>query len=231
MSNNWKHIWSKHQAPESENLDLNFLLAVDGFDTNYGGIQEAAWHQYLHYLATQLKIVKDDSIFEIGCGAGAFLHPFWKKGHRVGGIDYSANLVKTALAAMPKAKIVAGEAIEFQDDEQFDLVVANSVFHYFPSHEYAEIVLSLMLKKSRKCIGIFDVLDIEHQEKAIARRKADLGDAEYEKKYRGLDHLYYHRSWFHNILAQESAKVITESQNIQGYDNSPYRFNVFIYKQ
>jgi trans-aconitate methyltransferase len=169
-------------------------------------------------------------VFEVGCGAGAFLYPFYQQGNRVFGIDYSANLVKIALDVMPQAAISVGEAIDMPLKNQFNVVVSNGVFLYFPSYEYAAIVLQHMLQIATKCIGIFDVPDLSQKEEAISRRKALIGEAEYEQNYRGIEHIYYNKDWFYQLLANEPVKVTIEDQYIRDYGNSQYRFNVFISK-
>ncbi|NEO93342.1 MAG: class I SAM-dependent methyltransferase, partial [Moorea sp. SIO3G5] len=162
-------------------------------------------------------------LLEVGCGAGTFLYPFYQQGNPVAGIDYSANLVKIALAAMPQATISVGEAIDLPRDRQFDVVLSGGVFHYFPTYDYAAEVLRGMVQIAQKSIGILDVPDLSKQESAISARKAGMGDAEYEEKYRGLDHLYYTKDWFQQVLATESVQVTMEDQCLQGYDNSKYQ--------
>lgn len=230
MQNNWQKIWNQRQLETTVKSTLQQLIAVDGFDGSCGGIDETAWMEYVESLAAKLQITPKDSIFEVGCGAGAFLYPFYQKGNRVAGIDYSEKLAKIALDIMPRADIIVGEAINIPKEPTFDIVVANSVFFYFKAREYAADVLSHMLQMATKGVGIFDVPDLSKKEEAISLRKAKLGEAEYEEKYRGLEHLYYSKEWFQQVLANKPVKVMIEDQAIKNYGNSRYRFNVFIHK-
>ena len=230
MQNNWQKIWNERQLETTVKSTLQQLIAVDGFDGSCGGIDETAWMEYVESLAVKLQITPKDSIFEVGCGAGAFLYPFYQKGNRVAGIDYSEKLAKIALYIMPRADIIVGEAINIPKEPTFDIVVANSVFFYFKDREYAAGVLSHMLQTAIKRVGIFDVPDLSKKEEAISLRKAKLGEAEYEEKYKGLEHLYYSKEWFQQVLANKPVKVMIEDQAIKNYGNSRYRFNVFIDK-
>lgn len=230
MQNNWQKIWNQRQLETTLKSTLQQLIAVDGFDGSWGGIDETAWMEYIESLTAKLQISAKDSIFEVGCGAGAFLYPFYQKGNRVAGIDYSENLAKIAINIMPRADIIVGEAINIPQKPTFDFVVANGVFFYFKDCEYAAEVLSLMLQMANKGVGIFDLPDWSKKEEAISMRKAKLGDAEYEEKYRGLEHLYYKKEWFEQVLANKPVKVVIEDLSIKNYGNSRYRFNVFIHK-
>lgn len=231
MLNKWEQVWNQKQLEPTPDLSLEQLLEADGFSSQFGGLKESgAWLEYVERLANQLEISQDDSIFEVGCGAGAFLYRFYQKGNNVGGIDYSANLAKIALSVMPKADISVGEAIDIPVTNQFDIVVSNGVFLYFPTYEYAASVLQRMVQMATKSIGIFDVPDLSKQDEALTVRKAKLGEAEYQEMYQGLDHLYYSKEWFQQELANEPVQVRIEDQNIRGYGNNEYRFNVLIHK-
>lgn len=229
MENNWYTIWNRRQQTETYKSTLTSLLALDGFDTAYGAMEESAWVNYVNRLAAKLQINSDDSIFEVGCGAGALLYPFYQKGNPVAGIDYSANLVKIAKDVMPKAAITVGEAIDISTDNFFDVVLSGSVFLYFPNYDYAANVLRRMVKIAKKSIGVLEIPDLSKQAEALKMRKGKMGEAEYEEKYRGLEHLYFSKDWFDQVLANEAVTLTVEDQNIPGYRNSDYRFNVFIH--
>ncbi|HBE16106.1 MAG TPA: class I SAM-dependent methyltransferase [Cyanobacteria bacterium UBA11149] len=230
MENNWYTIWNRRNQTGTFKSTLASLIAADGFDTAYGGIEESAWMEYVQHLTAKLEINRDDSIFEVGCGAGAFLYPFYQQGNPVAGIDYSENLVKIAKDTMPKVAISVGEAIDISGKSQFNVVLSNGVFLYFPNYDYAGDVLQSMVKIAKKSIGIFEIPDLGKKQEALKMRKGMIGDAEYEEKYRGLDHLYFSKDWFQEVLAAEGVRVKIEDQDIPGYGNSQYRFNVFIYK-
>jgi SAM-dependent methyltransferase len=229
MNNRWQQIWQNRHVVLPTTSILPCLMAEDGFDT-FNGIQESAWMIYHDQISSRLQIQPHDSIFETGCGAGAFLYPWYLRQMNVGGIDYSGNLIEIARRIMPRADLQIHEAIHLNPEEPYDIVVANSVFFYFQGLDYAASVLTRMLQKARRAVAILDVADLARKEECIAQRRKALGPVEYEKKYAGLDHLYYDRNWFSDAVRGLNVKVHVEDQNIPGYAHNPFRFNVFITK-
>jgi len=225
----WRAVWNSRQTDRRGKSTLDRLISVDGFDSAFGGaIESGDWIRYLDSIAAKLGVEPGDSIFEVGCGAGAFLYPFFVKGHRVAGIDYSEHLTEIARDAMPGIPILVDEAIEMPADLRFDFVTSHSVFFYFHDLRYAATVLRKMNLAAVKGVGIFDVPDAAKKKEAMQYRKGKLGNDEYERRYKGLTHLYYERSWFERTLAGEDLDVVTEDQDIPGYGNNRYRFNVFM---
>lgn len=231
-SDTWKDVWSRKQLDRALRSTLERLLAADGFDSGFGGsVSVGDWLAYLESIATRLGIERNDSIFEVGCGAGAFLYPFYERGHRVAGIDYSESLVSIAREVMPGAEIHLGEASRMPGEGRFDIVVSHSVFFYFDDHGYAAAVLRRMFDVAVRAIGIFDVPDADKKEAALRYRKGILGEASYGERYKGLEHLYYNKDWFRQTLGSGSYDIRIDDQHIPGYGNNPYRFNVFIEKK
>ena len=137
--NNWHRVWSNRQHAINQDLGvspLHKLISLDGFDSPLGTMAEGDWNAYLSLFAQRCGLESGDSIFEVGCGSGAFLFPLWLRGHPVGGLDYSSELVLMAQYVMPGSVIYAQEATQFSDDEKSDHVIANHVIHYFSSLDY-----------------------------------------------------------------------------------------------
>lgn len=210
--------------------NLEFLIEADGFNSGAGKIEKAAWLSYVSSVAEFAGLRENDSIFEVGCGSGAFLYEFYKKGHRVGGIDYSPSLIELAAFAMPNMDFGVREAFETESDPAYDFVVANSVFQYFPSYEYAADTILKMYRKSDRIVGILDLNDLAHEEEALRIRRGALTEGEYEKKYAGLNHLFYDRDFVSKVLAGQKASVRVYDQRIENYGNNKFRFNVVIEK-
>ena len=58
------------------------------------------------------------------------------------GLDYSQSLINIAKIALPKAHLVATEAISSVfEDVYFDVIFSHSVFQYFPSMAYTDDVI------------------------------------------------------------------------------------------
>ena len=74
MGNNWKEIWNRRNSIKNTNLDLSDLIALDGFDAGAGKIEIEDWREYVHRVSQKLNLQAGNSVFEVGCGAGAFLY-------------------------------------------------------------------------------------------------------------------------------------------------------------
>jgi len=228
--NNWKSIWNNRRY--NENLStLQALIAADGFDSGFGSFSQDDWLSYIDDVSSVLGIVKrETSIYEVGCGSGAFLYPFYKQNHRVGGVDYSEKLLKIAINHMPNSDFTLSEAISINTSSSYDIVISNSVFHYFPTQEYAKNVILKMLQKARKSVAILDLNDNAKKEMAEQLRQSTMSKEEYLKKYANLNQLYYDKEWFEKIALQFGYEIKIWDQQINNYLNSAYRFNVVIEK-
>ena len=175
------------------------------------------------------KIKTPLSFYEIGCGAGLSLKILHDDmDHVVGGSDYSKNSIMKANDWMISDDIRYLEAINVPIYPKYDYVVAFSVFHYFKDFEYLEKILDIMLKKSNKGIGIFDVCDEEKKDIYVETRKAS--DPDYEKRYVGLDHLFIHKNFWNDFAKKNNLQLIIEDQHIDKYKNSKLRYNVYLIK-
>jgi len=228
--NKWKNIWDRRNITQDTVSNLQKLISIDGFDTGYGTISEDEWLCYVTYIQNKLKMKSNDSIYEVGCGAGAFLYPFYKK-YLIGGLDYSDKLIQTAKEYLPKGSFKVTEAVQCPIEVKYDYVISNSVFFYFDSYEYAERVLEKMITKATKGIAVLEVNDYEKIEESMKLRKGYLSDEEYTERYEGLEHLYYKKQWFIEIAKKHNLEIEIEQQNINNYANNIYRFNVFMFKK
>lgn len=222
---NWKDIWENRHENTSESSILMRLIALDGFDTGHGTISEDAWLQYIDTIKEKLCIDSHTSIFEIGCGAGAFLYYFSENGNNIGGIDYSHSLINIANKYINSNDLSVCEAINLDCQKKYDVIISNSVFFYFPSLEYASNVLEKMLEKCKKSIAILEINDSSKKDIALSIRNQNC-----QKNYDGLNHLYYEKDWFISFAKKHNIVIKIEDQCISGYDNSSYRFNVFLSK-
>lgn len=206
-------------------------MAADGMDTGFCGVTDDAWREFVRRVSSTLEIAPGASVFEVGCGAGAFLYELYETGCMVGGIDQSAALVSYARQAMPRGRFAVGEATSIDPDDPYDVVVSCGVFLYFPTLEYARTVIAQMAAKARRAIAILDVPDLARQEQAIAFRRGTLGEAAYEEKYRGLEHLYYDKSWINEVMQSCGlGRTRIDDQAIPGYGSGAHRYNAFGWK-
>lgn len=226
---NWKTIWGGKTPDAEYGLSLEGLLRMAGFASPFGGLQgTSAWREYVARQASLLGLQAGESVYEVGCGAGAFLLPLHESGHAVAGSDFSSAMTAVAQDVMPQGDFQTLEASNLPQTPQTDVVLANGVFLYFPNMDYAARVLRRMVSKARRAVGVFDVCDLALKEEALFTRRTALGEAAYAKAYYGLDHLYLSREWFAQTLSDLPVTVEYCSQFLEGYGNSRFRYNVYV---
>jgi ubiquinone/menaquinone biosynthesis C-methylase UbiE len=227
----WHEIWEKKPDDETATSTLSSLLSADGYDT-LAAITPKAWTEHVHRIASRTALRESDSVFDVGCGAGAFLWPFREKGQPVGGLDYSSRQIDRARAAMPEvADFTVGEALTLADRPTYDAVIACGTFLYFQDLPYAEGVLRRMAAKAERTMAILDLPDLAKKEEILRWRERALGQETYRLRYAGLSHLYYAKEWFDHLLQQMNVTYAIEDQLFEGYNHSPFRFNVFAWKE
>ncbi len=225
----WDALWTKRTIPPSQGSTLADLLAADGFDSGFSRLSEASWSAGVRRLAAALRLTPGASVFEVGCGAGAFLYELERLGCEVSGVDLSPALIGKAAEAMPSGRFAVSDAAAFQVEPRVDAVISFGVFLYFSSLDYAAQVLDRMVEKARRVVAVLDVPDLARREEDLAyRRKLAGGEAAHAARYAGLDHVYYDRAWLADALrARGLVDVSVEDQAIDGYGNAPFRFNAW----
>lgn len=165
-------------------------------------------------------------------GAGEFLFALKElyPSVNVAGIDYAAGQIEVATVVLPDGKFAVQNAVQIDTDTTFDFVLANGVFHYF-SPQDSEIVLKRMIKKARHAVAVTEIPDSALQDELELIRRGALNTEEYDKKYAGLKHTYYEKSWFTETVPQWNLGIleVTVTQGmIPNYAQNRYRYNCFI---
>lgn len=224
-------MWAARRLDPARGSLFAQLMAADGLDTGFGDVGEASWRGFIRHTAAVAGIRAGDSVFEVGCGAGAYLYELSEMGCTVGGLDSSEALLGYAREALPHGRWIHGDAPELDATERWDVVTACGVFLYFPDLGYARVVLERMTRKARRAVMVLEVPDLAKREATEAARRKRTGDAEYAAKYDGLAHLYMDKAWFETTLRELGfGRVRIEDQAIEGYENSASRFNVFAWR-
>lgn len=186
MVNNWQTIWNARVLGTKDDITLDALIRLDGFDSGAGYISVEDWSAAVARVADLLGIQDGESVFEFGVGSGAFL--FELNEQRCisgGGVDYSLPLIEVARRALPKFEFICAEAKDVLPQPQADHCISHSMFHYFDL-PYAERVLECMAAKARKTVVILEVPDEATREAAERIRSAQMTPEEYQKKYVGF---------------------------------------------
>tara|TARA_B100001250_G_C19813324_1_gene796900 strand:- start:3719 stop:4396 length:678 start_codon:yes stop_codon:yes gene_type:complete len=221
--NDWYEIWN-NRSINKKPYDMLNLLKLNGHDTNTGSINKEDWLNYFKLIYKKSNINKLDSIYEIGCGAGAFLKIFYDLDHEVSGSDYSKNLLKVIKEIMPNAFFKNEHANKINTEKKYDIVLANSVFQYFPNYSYADKVLDNMLNKCKKKILILDINDYSKKNEMIFLKK-EIQPGKINKKY--IKHQFYDKNYFEKIALKYGLLIDIFPQNINNI-NSKYRYNVIM---
>lgn len=164
-SDRWERIWQEKGTggPGTVQLagDAALLraLGLGGYLTNTAQVTPDAWSAYVQAIAREMALRPGDRVFEVGCGAGAFLMPLRAFGCATNGVDYSPGLVAAARQALPGGQFEVGEARKVDTAEKYDVVLSNGVFLYFPDFDYAAEVLDRMVRKSLRYTAVLDVSD------------------------------------------------------------------------
>lgn len=225
---NWKKIWNKNKRVEK--IILETLIKADGFDSGAGSFSVDNWSEYLQLFFKKLDIKNGQSVFDVGCGSGAFIYPLFIQNHKVGGVDYSSVLINLANTIMKNSSFEIDEAINIDINEKYDLVISHSVFHYFKNLEYAKNTIEKMFNKSNSKIAILDINDKSKEDMYHKIRMTGMSKDKYIEKYKGLEHMFYETSWFKNIADELECKIDIFDQSYDRYANSALRFNVIMEK-
>jgi SAM-dependent methyltransferase len=231
----WKEIWngkrSATPAPaRDEDAILSELLTLNGYNTPTASVAAGTWRSHVVDLATRHGLLPTDRVFEVGCGAGAFLYPLSRIGCATDGIDYSESLVAAARRYLPASRFTVGEARDIDPAEKYDIVLSSGVFLYFADEAYALEVMRKMVDKCVRGAWILDVNDADMQEEALAIRRASYPPGEYDRAYAGLQQLYLAKSWFREFAADHGLGCRIEPQTLAGYVSAKYRYHVYLTK-
>ena len=209
------------------------LKRADGFDTqDVEGYYEAFYKQWNGMADTIFEHCgnKVNSVYEVGCGSGVNLYLFQRlKGvKKLGGLDYSSNLIEIAKGVLDEADLICDEAANVSAEPEYDVVLADSVFQYFQDTAYGEKVLERMWLKTKKMLIITEIHDIDRKEEHLAYRRKCVEN--YDEKYAGLDKTFYSKEMFQKFAERVNAKcMIVEPQN-DLYWNNRFVFDCYIYR-
>lgn len=231
MEQCWQQVWIRKGNQVSDVSGLDKLLKADGFASGPGKIQKAEWIGYVARVKERIRLSDKTRALEVGCGGGAFLSEVSNR-ERIIGVDYSESLLRVCKKAFSRATVVGADAaaLPFRDNA-FEVVFANSVFQYFPNLEYAERVIKEISRVTR-WHGRIAILDINDKQKKgeYEKRRTQISGNTYAARYSSLQHLFFEKEWFRLFADKAGLTCQIENQNIPGYENSPFRFNVFFVK-
>ena len=127
-------------------------------------------------MAETLDIGPGTRVFEVDCGDGALLLPFYANGYVVGGTDGDAAMIERAIAAMPEGLFPVGMASALDPAVPWDVVLCRSL-----SSKSAEDLakadmrglVARMFAKATHAIALLNVPDQHHR--ALLHALAEVG--------------------------------------------------------
>jgi len=229
----WYRIWRKKgrnlvfPASSSEEL-LRMLLCLAGYDSPTASLSMQDWSTHIEYVKRTLALTADDSVFEVGCGAGAFLYGLQRYCRTVGGLDYSRPLLKVARKVLTSNCLITAEAIRLPASPKYDHVVSQGVFHYFPDEAYAAQVVRRMVAKAVRTVAVLDVNDAAKAEEAREQRRKAYADSGHPNEE--LSQLYLHREFFRMLADELNCHLRIDESVMRKAINSGFRYNAFLFK-
>lgn len=224
-------VWSQrkkvfHETENGHSI-LERLIRTNGFDSPLGMMHESDWLLFIDKITKKVGIAESDTIFEVGCGSGAFLYPYHVKGHTVSGVDYAPGQIEVARIAMPDRKdyLHPYEAIDISIDPKYDFVTTNQVIHFFPSLDYAETTIIKMLSKAKKTVLLAGVPDLNLKVESEKARRDILGPEKYEELYQGLENLYFDKKWLEGLAKQMGFDCHFSGHEMPGFAQNKFRFD------
>ena len=220
----WDLLWEK----KGENIKEFDPVKLGGFDNNTGEFNEDFVNVVASEIKSKLELSKEDELLDVGCGAGMLLIPLSKYVKSVSGVDLSSSLINQFRKNFKEANLFVSGAdkLPFQKDS-FNKIFVHSVFQYFPSLQYARQSILEMIRVCRKGgrILIMDIPDSAKKELSDAYR-AKLGPGRTSDP--SLNHRFYEKEFFKEICEKNNLKYEIWNQDIKGYKNSEFRFNILI---
>lgn len=114
------------------------------------------------HVAETLDIGPGTRVFEVDCGDGAFLYPFYMNGYIVGGSDGDAVMIESALAVMPEGLFTVGRTSALDPTVPWDVVVCRS-WSGAPDQDSMRGLLARMFAKATHAIALLNVPESRHQ--------------------------------------------------------------------
>ncbi len=222
---NWYGIWNSRSLGFAGSIQES-LVRANGFDSGAGEVDVNRYTEFVELFSQLINLEPYESVFEVGCGSGAFLYPL--RTIKIGGLDYSKPLIEIAKGFLPNGDFICDEATNLNTDEKYDHVFAHSVFQYLSLNQ-AKIVLSKMIQKSRKTVSILDIPNIENRSEQENERRSNIGEESYISKYQNLFHTYYSAEFFVDLpelVGKKSKKIDTSVMN---YSSNDFRFGIVFY--
>ena len=147
----------------------------------------AGYRRVLEALLAAALARKPGSVLDLGIGLGLLSQRLAQAGHRITGVDFSAEMLSLARQNLPHARLVRADFAEGWPaelkDERFDLIVSSYAFHHVP--QARKVAFLQRLLQGLEPAGMILIGDIAFQSEKLmqACRQASLPDWDEEEDY------------------------------------------------
>ena len=197
---------------------------VSGYHGKLAAISEKGRKQWCLMIKRNLQLEKTDLLLDVGCGAGFMTIPLLPYVKTIICLDALPSM----LDRITKKRNTVIKICAMADripllNNSIDKILCNSVFQYFPDYSYAERVLREMYRVCR-FNGQILIVDLPDVHKKV-QYEALLSKEKTARRH--LRRLFYEKVFFSKMYAE--AKIF--DQRVEGYLNSPFRFNALMKKK
>lgn len=124
------------------------------------------------HVAETLDVGPGTRVFEVDCGSGEFLYPFYVNSYIVGGSDADGDAIAMAVAAMPHGAFYTGVSAALDPAAPWDVVMCRSLAGT-DDLDHLRGVLARMYAKATHAIALIDVPDARRE--WMLRALAEIG--------------------------------------------------------
>ena len=122
-------------------------------------------------------------------------------------MEISRPLIKFQKEIMPNANFFLTNPFNVKffknlKNNEVDITLSNSVFHYFYKDSYCKKILNEMIRVTKKTIFIYDIKDKNEKKKFILnlRKRQKLSKKDFDNKYKFTPQRFYKKVFFKNFL-------------------------------
>ena len=228
----WSRFWQERGKSHPDDNPI----ALDGWDYGISRMGSRQAQFLLKQVIKELSITPDSRFLEVGCGAGMFLLPLSERTKITVGCDLAETMLRRAYQHKANLNVQVAEASELPyQSNSFDAILVYSVFHYFPSYQYASHVLGELYRVCREQgkIWIGDLPDEVKREQALLHREQMMRQSAPRWTWPDvglLVHRFYDDGFFIEFCGRMGCTYRIVPQTVDGYVQGRYRFNVYIEK-